>query len=43
MQRALAVDRTTRPFQLALDVLTGGDENCRAYMKAYRAGELTTG
>jgi cobalamin-dependent methionine synthase I len=41
MQRALAVDRTSRPFQLALDVLTGTDENCRAYMKAYRAGELT--
>jgi 5-methyltetrahydrofolate--homocysteine methyltransferase len=40
MQRALAVDRTTRPFQFALDVLTGADENCRAYMKAYRAGEL---
>ena len=40
MQRALAVDRTSRPFQLALDVLTGTDENCRAYMKAYRAGEL---
>ena len=31
---------TTRPFQLALDVLTGADRNCRAYMKAYRAGEL---
>jgi 5-methyltetrahydrofolate--homocysteine methyltransferase len=41
MQRALAVDRTSRPFQLALDVLTGADENCRSYMKAYRAGELT--
>jgi 5-methyltetrahydrofolate--homocysteine methyltransferase len=41
MQRALVVDRTSRPFQLALDVLTGADENCRAYMKAYRAGELT--
>ena len=40
MQRALAVDRTSRPFQLALDVLTGADENCRAYMKAHRAGEL---
>ena len=26
--------------KLALDVLTGVDENCRAYMKAYRAGEL---
>jgi 5-methyltetrahydrofolate--homocysteine methyltransferase len=41
MQRVMAVDRTSRPFQLALDVLTGADENCRAYMKAYRAGELT--
>jgi 5-methyltetrahydrofolate--homocysteine methyltransferase len=40
VQRALAADRTSRPFQVALDVLTGVDENCRAYMKAYRAGEL---
>ena len=30
------------PFQLALDVLTGADRNCRAYMKAFRAGELET-
>ena len=41
VQRALAAERTSRPFQLALDVFTGADENCRAYMKAYRAGELT--
>ncbi len=41
VERVLAADRTTRPFQLALDVFTGADENCRAYMKAYRAGELT--
>ena len=41
--RALTADRTTRPFQLAFDVFTGADENCRAYMKAYRAGELATG
>jgi 5-methyltetrahydrofolate--homocysteine methyltransferase len=40
MQRALDMDRTSRPFQLAIDVLTGTDENCRAYMKAHRAGEL---
>jgi 5-methyltetrahydrofolate--homocysteine methyltransferase len=39
--RALTADRTTRRFQLAFDVFTGADENCRAYMKAYRAGELT--
>ncbi|HEY3614329.1 MAG TPA: dihydropteroate synthase, partial [Gaiellales bacterium] len=38
--RALGLDRDERPFQLALDVLTGADRNCRAYMKAYRAGEL---
>ena len=40
---ALARDRSTRPFQLALDVLTGADRNCRAYMKAFRAGELEDG
>jgi 5-methyltetrahydrofolate--homocysteine methyltransferase len=40
VQRVLAADRTSRPFQVALDVLTGVDENCRAYMKAYRTGEL---
>ena len=39
-QRALAANREARPFQLALDVLTGVDENCHAYMKAHRTGEL---
>ena len=38
--RLLAADRSARPFQLAMDVLTGADEHCRAYLKAYRAGEL---
>ena len=38
--RALASDRQDRPMQLALDVLSGADRHCRAYMKAYRAGEL---
>jgi cobalamin-dependent methionine synthase I len=42
VDRALALDRDARPFQLALDVLSGADRNCRAYMKAYRAGELET-
>jgi 5-methyltetrahydrofolate--homocysteine methyltransferase len=37
---ALARDRTARPYQLALDVLTGADRHCRAYMKAFRADEL---
>lgn len=38
--QALALDRESRSFQLAHDVLTGADRHCRAYMKAYRAGEL---
>jgi 5-methyltetrahydrofolate--homocysteine methyltransferase len=40
IDRVLSLDRTSRPFQLALDVLSGADRHCRAYMKAYRAGEL---
>ena len=36
----LAPDRSAVPFQLAMDVLTGADEHCSAYLKAYRAGEL---
>ena len=39
-ERALGLDRGARPVQLALDVLSGADRYCRAYMKAYRAGEL---
>lgn len=39
-ERALALDRSSRPFELALAVLRGEDRHCRAYMKAYRAGEL---
>lgn len=38
--RARALDRSLRPVKLALDVLTGTDRYCRAYVKAYRAGEL---
>jgi 5-methyltetrahydrofolate--homocysteine methyltransferase len=40
IERVKALDREARPLQLAFDVLTGADRNCRAYMKAYRAGEL---
>jgi cobalamin-dependent methionine synthase I len=40
VERVLSLDRASRPFQLALDVLSGADRHCRAYMKAYRAGEL---
>jgi 5-methyltetrahydrofolate--homocysteine methyltransferase len=40
LERAFGADRTARPFQLAVDVLTGSDSDCRRYMKAHRAGEL---
>jgi len=40
IERIRGLDRSSRPFQLALDVLSGADRHCRAYMKAYRAGEL---
>ena len=35
-----ARDRASRPFRLAVDVLTGADPGCKAYLKAFRAGEL---
>lgn len=40
IDRVFAVDRETQPFRLAADVLTGADRNCRAYLKAFRAGEF---
>jgi len=39
-RRLASLARDSRPVQLALDVLTSADRNCRAYLKAYRAGEL---
>jgi 5-methyltetrahydrofolate--homocysteine methyltransferase len=40
LDRVLALDRDSLPFRLAVDALTGVDEGCRAYLRAYRAGEL---
>ncbi len=40
LDRVLALDRDSRPFRLAVDVITGVDEGCRAYLSAYRAGKL---
>jgi 5-methyltetrahydrofolate--homocysteine methyltransferase len=40
LETVRALDHTSRSYQLALDVLSGADRHCRAYMKAYRAGEL---
>jgi 5-methyltetrahydrofolate--homocysteine methyltransferase len=33
-------DKTTRPYQLAVDMLLGRDRNCKNYLRAYRKGEL---
>lgn len=40
LERVFSIDRSSVPFQLATDVLTGVDQHCRAYIKAWRAGEL---
>ncbi|HLG09758.1 MAG TPA: dihydropteroate synthase [Gaiellaceae bacterium] len=42
LRRVLALDRDSQPFLLAVDALTGVDAGCRAYLRAYRAGELET-
>ena len=36
------MDRESRPYQLAEDMLLGKDEYCAAFLRAYRKGELTT-
>jgi len=38
--RALAADRSSPAFALATDVLTGADRNCKAFLRASRAGTL---
>jgi len=40
--RALGLDRGSRPAQLAIDAIMGADRMCRSYLRAYRAGELST-
>jgi cobalamin-dependent methionine synthase I len=40
IERVLGADRDSPQLGLAFDVLTGRDEHCRAYLKAWRAGEL---
>lgn len=39
-QELFLADRTTRPYQLAVDMLLGRDRNCKNYLRAYRKGEL---
>jgi len=42
LHRVFQADRESRPYQLARDLLLGHDRNCRAFLRAYRAGELET-
>ena len=39
-QKALSVDRTSKPYQLTEDMLLGKDRFCRTFLRAYRKGEL---
>ena len=39
-QKALSVDRTSRPYQLTEAMLLGKDGFCRTFLRAYRKGEL---
>jgi 5-methyltetrahydrofolate corrinoid/iron sulfur protein methyltransferase len=39
-ERASSIDRSSKVFQLAEDVLTGRDEHCRNFIRAWRKGEI---
>ena len=40
LNHVFLADRTSRPYQLARDMLTGADRNCKTFLKAFRKGEL---
>lgn len=40
LPRVFALDRASRAYQLAEDVLMGRDRNCKNFLRAYRKGEL---
>lgn len=40
LNQLFATDRSTKPYQMAVDVLLGRDRNCKNYLRAYRKGEL---
>jgi len=40
LNRIFTADKTSRPYQLALDMLMGRDPGCMNYLGAYRDGEL---
>ena len=39
-RKIMAMDRQSKPYKLAEDMLLGGDEYCANFIKAYRKGEL---
>jgi 5-methyltetrahydrofolate--homocysteine methyltransferase len=40
LHRVFLADKTSRPYQLAREMLLGGDPGCTNYLEAYREGEL---
>ena len=41
LQEVFGMDRETRPYKLAEEMLLGRDQYCRNFLTAYRKGELT--
>lgn len=42
LQNIFSMDRQSKHYQLAEDVLLGRDRNCKNFLRAYRKGELQT-
>jgi len=40
MNRVFTADKSSKPYQLAQEMLLGRDRNCKNYLRAYRKGEL---
>jgi 5-methyltetrahydrofolate--homocysteine methyltransferase len=40
LNRVFTADKSSKPYQLAQDMLLGRDRNCKNYLRAYRKGEL---
>ena len=40
LNQIFLADKTSKPYQLARDMLLGLDRNCKTFLRAYRKGEL---
>lgn len=40
LNHVFLTDRTSKAYQLARDMLTGADRNCKTFLRAFRKGEL---